>query len=364
MGRSSLVLGVFALACLGSAAPASAASPSASLALSASRVPGDGGQVAMTISAADAVACRLSSTPALWSGASSLAVGCTSIFRVTLPSTARARQWTLTLTAKDRAGNTASATRTLVQTPLSAAAALALGLEQKSSIWSGYVVPSSGPLITEASGRWTVPRLSCDPARSSGVASWVGIGGQDWATGGSSGTLLQTGITSDCVQGAQENRVWWEEFPSKPNHADDFAGLNVSAGDAIEASVYRTVEGSWETRIDDLTKGESGVMITGEGWGVLEDAGDGRFPFQGTTHALAYGGGYTAEWIVEDYSKGRVSEKVPLANFGSVTFTGLTTSLTSWSLTGDEAIEMVQSGHELSKPEAPTRTGFTVAYSG
>lgn len=97
----------------------------------------------------------------------------------------------------------------------------------------------------------------------------------------------------------------------------------------------------WETRVDDLTTGLSGVMVTGEGWGVFADAGNGTFPKQGSTAGLSYSGGYTAEWIVEDYSlNGSV---VPFVDYGSVDFTGLTTSLSPWYLTANEGERSVSS---------------------
>ena len=43
-------------------------------------------------------------------------------------------------------------------------------------------------------------------------------------------------------------------------------------------------------------------------------------------------GGYTAEWIVEAYTQNDVI--VSLANYGSINFSGLTTSL-PWSLKAD-----------------------------
>jgi hypothetical protein len=196
-----------------------------------------------------------------------------------------------------------------------------------------------------------------------GAATWVGIGGYGWPTGGNSGTLLQTGITASCVNGLPQYAGWFEEYPSVPNTSRNFSGFPVSPGDSIEASVFQSDTGAWETRVDDLTTGLSGVMVTGEGWGVMADNGNGTFTDQGYTTGLSYSGGYTAEWIVEDYSQSDGTQ-APFADYGTVTFTGLRTSLPSWDLTPNEGLAIVQNGVVLSTPSAPANDGSSVSYSG
>lgn len=232
---------------------------------------------------------------------------------------------------------------------------------QASANWSGYVTSSGGALVTEASGVWTVPQLDCSRTPEGGLATWIGIGGARTAAGQSSGVLLQTGVTTDCVDGSQRDVGWWEEYPSSPNSEVSFSGLTVSPGDAVQASVYEASGGAWVTRLDDLTEGESGVMVTGESWGVSLD-GSGTFSDQGSTATLVYAGGTTAEWIAEDYRK--EGSLVPLAAYGTLTFSQLTTSLSSWSLTPIDAVEMVQNGAVLSVPSPPGTNGFAVRYAG
>jgi hypothetical protein len=186
----------------------------------------------------------------------------------------------------------------------------------------------------------------------------VGIGGVTWKTGATSGSLLQTGVRTQCVGGRQRDAGWFELYPSKPNESADFAGFPASPGDSIKASVYRASGRAWVTRLDDLTAGISGWMVTGEGWGVARDRGNGRFSGQGATDGLSYAGGYTAEWIVEDYSEN--GSRVPLADYGAVTFAHLTTSLRSWSLTPGDAETMAQDGVVLSTPSPPSGNGFSV----
>jgi hypothetical protein len=235
------------------------------------------------------------------------------------------------------------------------------GTPRQSTNWSGYVVPSTTAL-TSVSGQWTVPTLDCSATPDGGVAIWVGIGGYPSPTDGASGNLLQTGITADCIDGAQLNRAWWEQYPSEPNRSADFAAFPIAAGDRIQASVFIGPGGAWQTRVDDLTAALSGVMTIGSGWGVRADAGDGTFTPQGHTTDLSFSGGFTAEWIVEDYAE--LGSPVPLAAYGTVDFSDLSTSLTSWSLTGAEGVEIVQNGVVRSVPSAPTPAGFSVSYAG
>jgi hypothetical protein len=114
--------------------------------------------------------------------------------------------------------------------------------------------------------------------------------------------------------------------------------------------------------VDDLTTGLSGVMVTGEGWGVEADGGTGTFPLQGSTSGLFYSGGHTAEWIVEDYSHSD-GTLAPLADYGTVTFTDLRTSLPSWHLRPNEGLAIAQNG-VVSFTPSPPADGFRVNYGG
>lgn len=142
----------------------------------------------------------------------------------------------------------------------------------------------------------------------------------------------------------------------------DFNGMPVSPGDEMQAFVYWASGTTWETCLEDLTTGISGLMVTGEGWGVTTGGCASTFTEQGSTATLTYAGGTTAEWIVEDFD--RNSTEVPFADFGTVSFGDLTTSLSSWSLTPDEQWGIVQGGSILAVPSAPSGDGFSVTYTG
>jgi hypothetical protein len=251
--------------------------------------------------------------------------------------------------------------RTATVTQRASAPPQPTGAPRQSTNWSGYVLPSPTAL-NSVSGSWTAPTLDCSATPNGGVAIWVGIGGYPSPPDGASGTLLQTGITADCIDGAQQNRAWWEQYPSEPNRSADFAGFPISPGDRIQAAVFVGPSGAWQTRLDDLTTGMSGVMTIGSGWGIRSDAAGGAFTQQGDTSGLSFSGGYTAEWIVEDYAE--LGSPVPLAAYGTVDFSDLSTNLPSWSLTGAEGVEIVQDGVVRSVPSAPTPAGFSVSYAG
>jgi hypothetical protein len=159
----------------------------------------------------------------------------------------------------------------------------------------------------------------------------------------------------------QTDVAWFEEYPSVPNTEGQFRNLPVAPGDVIAASVFQATSGVWETKVDDLTRGLFGIMVTGQGWGVGPDTGT-TFTRQGSTVGLSYSGGSTAEWIVEDY--GELGAPVPFANYGTVAFSDLKTSLSPWSLTPAEAVEITQNGSTISTPSAPSNNGFSVTYTG
>lgn len=320
--------------------------PTASLTFG-SPLPWSGGDLTLTYAATDATTCSLSSSPVLWTGSNPLPVSCNGSLTVTgIPSTPSQLQWTVTFTAQGAAGQT-TLTHTLVQAapPFS-----------ESENWSGYIV-SSGSVLTEASGRFTVPTLNCADTPGGGVSVWVGIGGAN-----ETDVLLQTGVEIDCAGGVQtDDAGWWEEYPPYPEM--DFDSLAVSPGDLLEASVYQQSDGSWVTRLDDLTTGISGMMISDGDYGTVLDSDPSNWLEVEGPSGVFYTGGYTAEWIVEDTGLSDGSYE-PFGDYGTVTFSDLTTSLSSWGLTTGDGVGIVQSGSVLSAPSAPTSGGFSVSYTG
>ncbi len=323
--------------------------PTASLTISASTVTSAGASVTLTYSSTNVSTCSLSAIPTFWSGSNPMSVPCNGTTTLTVSSSTSARQWTFTFTATNSDGRSATATTSLNQSVLSFS---------QSPNWSGYVVQGASTLITDVSGQWTVPTLNCVDTPNAAESSWVGIGG--WGTG--TGDLLQTGIQDECVNGVQQEVGWWFEVSSAGQVIGDstFTNFPVSPGNTIAAYVYQSA-GQWVTRVDDLTTGLSGWMVTGESWGVGADS-SGTFTPQGSTATLSYVGGYSGEWIVEDPGG---TPPVAFANYGTVTFTNLgLAGLSPWYLTASEGEEMVQNGVVLSTPSAPGSDSFSVSYTG
>ncbi len=234
--------------------------------------------------------------------------------------------------------------------------------------WSGYVLSSTSDsaVFTEVSGEWTVPTLNCSDTPNSNSATWVGTGGDNWSTGGYSGTLLQTGTEDDCVNGVQEDAGWFEILPSNPNYQETFNDFPVSPGDTIAAEVAQTSEGQWATVVKNLSTGLEGIFGVGIGWEVLSiSTGAVVGALQGVATGTSYSGADSAEWIVEDPENSTTGSYDPFANYGTVTFSDLTTDLSSWTLPNSDAYEIVgQSGATLSAPSAVVNDGFTVYYTG
>jgi hypothetical protein len=161
--------------------------------------------------------------------------------------------------------------------------------------WSGYV--ASGQQFSKVSGSWVQPAAKCESG-SGDAAFWVGIGG---ASGGSSG-LEQAGSEVDCSDGSPRYSAWYELVPDGPVTVD----LPVSAGDRISASVG--VDGNQVSIA--LTNQTTGRSFT-------------------KTLEMDNPDTSSAEWIAEAPSACQGSalgdcQTVPLADFGSVSFTDAT----------------------------------------
>ncbi|MDH2902211.1 MAG: G1 family endopeptidase [archaeon] len=207
-----------------------------------------------------------------------------------------------------------------------------------STNWSGYA-DNAGP-VTNVSGSWTVPTLSCPSSGSTYVAIWVGIDGY------SSSTVEQTGVLGQCSSGKASYSAWYEFYPSA---SVTISGFSVSPGDNVTANVSYS-GGVFTTTIKDLTTGAT-------------------FSTTGTVSNAARS---SAEWIVERPALCSIfrCSLSTLSNFGSTSFTsasatigGATGSISAFS---DVAITMVgsSSGPVLAEPSSLSTDGtsFSVAY--
>ena len=196
--------------------------------------------------------------------------------------------------------------------------------EVESNNWSGYADDSSaGNTYSQVTGNWTEPSVSCT-SQMSVAAFWVGIDGY------SSDSVEQDGTIAECYGGTAYYYTWWEMYPS---NVVQLAGVSVSPGDSISASVVTT--GASDTlTVTDSTNPASSFSTTQS----CSDCADS-----------------SAEWIAEAPTGS--SGVSPLPDFGTWTVTGAT--VTSGSTSGgisafpDDDITMVDSsGNSQSLPGA------------
>jgi len=169
-----------------------------------------------------------------------------------------------------------------------------------SSDWSGYTVASDlnypQPSVTSVNGSWTVPTVNVS-LRDSFSAAWIGIGGQF------DGTLIQAGTEQDSTNGQGTYSAWYELLNGNAVTIDS---LSVMPGDRITASIslLDPTTSIWSIEIHDVTNEQSFQK------NIFYDSSM-----------------LSAEWIVE---RPTINNRVmTLADFGQVTFTGCTATMSS-----------------------------------
>jgi hypothetical protein len=163
-----------------------------------------------------------------------------------------------------------------------------------------------------------------------GVNGWNGVG-----------DLFQDGTTSYCFNGQQIDYAWWTDENESYSAQHLFT---VSPGDVIDAEVYQDTSGGWDYNIRDVTSKPEQDAVGAPSFAVL---------------------GVSAEWIAEDPGDG-TGEPLPLANFGSVTFTDLGLTVPSGSVTlspYSDAVEMVADGSVEALPSPIQGSGASAAFT-
>lgn len=166
-----------------------------------------------------------------------------------------------------------------------------------SSNWSGYALePPAGVDLqfTSVTGTWVQPKAVCQAGSGASAAFWVGIGGESDASTG----LEQTGTSADCdSSGLPHYYAWYELLPAAAVQVP----LKVRAGDLITTSV--NINGTTVlVQIKNRTTKKSFTKA------LTAEAPDMS----------------SAEWIAEAPSSCDPLNRctvLPLANFGTVTFT-------------------------------------------
>ncbi|MGW3044025.1 G1 family glutamic endopeptidase [Kitasatospora sp. NPDC001159] len=156
--------------------------------------------------------------------------------------------------------------------------------------WSGYAATSS--TYHSVSATWVEPKVSCE--HTGAVSIWVGLDGLG------THTVEQTGVQAECnsVNGTPRYFAWYEDYPDPESTYPD----TVKAGDSLTASVvYNSSTDNYTAKLTNNTRGWSEIKTLTH--------------YKGATNG-------SAEVIAEAPS--RNGSRVPLADYGSVTFTKAT----------------------------------------
>jgi hypothetical protein len=195
-----------------------------------------------------------------------------------------------------------------------------------STNWSGYAV--TGSRFTSVSASWTEPTAKCSGTAYSSF--WVGLDGD------TSGTVEQTGTDADCSGSTPQYYAWYEMYPKYPVNLRG----TVRPGDKLTASVTTDGSGSFTLKITDSTQGWSNT----------------------TTARLKSAKLASAEVIAEAPSSS--SGVLPLANFGTVSFTGATAngSLLTSSTPHIDPITMASGSTVKAQPSSISSGAFSVTW--
>jgi Peptidase A4 family len=215
-----------------------------------------------------------------------------------------------------------------------------------STNWSGYVVTGPAGSVSDVTGSWVVPAVTCATSKTAASSFWIGIDGD------ASPTVEQIGTDSDCQHGVPTYFAWFEFFPFAARRVGT---VPVAPGDVITAAV--TYEASSHTFTLALTNVTQQAAFT-----VSRP-----FPARRAS----------AEWIAEAPSSG--GGVLPLADFGTVeygvdftgvsatntaTINGITAPIGSFG-TAVQAITMVSQSKAIkAQPSglSPDGTSFSVTW--
>jgi hypothetical protein len=160
-----------------------------------------------------------------------------------------------------------------------------LGTSGSSQNWAGYDATGGG--FGSVSATWTQPLVASSGATNSYAAFWVGLDGDG------SKTVEQIGTEGYSVGGVVFYDAWFELYPKLPVTIP----LTIRPGDSVTGTVTSGSRGAFTLTLVDHTTGSSYT----------------------TAQKLRQAKRYSAEVIAEAPWSGGV---LPLANFGTVSFSG------------------------------------------
>lgn len=173
---------------------------------------------------------------------------------LTVPSTAAAGEYQITLGVTDSQTNAATAQETFTLWVAPSQTAPDLNVTTTETLtntnWSGYIEGAS-TAFTSISGTFNVPSIPTTTSES--ASTWVGIGGWN-----GDNNLIQAGVSENRVNGQTTDEAWWETIGSigSSQLIPPQNQFTVSPGDTINVNVWQN-GGSWEATLDDVTSGQS-----------------------------------------------------------------------------------------------------------
>ena len=181
------------------------------------------------------------------------------------------------------------------------------GLKFASSTnWAGYAAHST--TYTSVTSTWREPSASCGSSTTY-ASFWTGLDGY------ASSSVEQTGTLVECSGGSPHQFAWYEMYPASPVYFNN----TVVAGDTMVSKVTATSSGAFSLYLADTTRGWSHTVNQ-------------------SNSSLARS---SAEVIAEAPSSS--SGVLPLANFGTVTFTSSYVNGGTLGASNPTAITMVTS---------------------
>lgn len=190
--------------------------------------------------------------------------------------------------------------------------------------WGGYDV--TGQSLHSVAASWVQPAVKC--SRTTTYSSfWAGLDGD------TSNTVEQTGTEADCSRRQPVYFGWYEMYPASPVVFTD----PLQPGDTMTASVTGDASGNFTLSLTDQT----------QGWNETEN-------LQSSSATRS-----SAEVMTEAPSSG--GTVLPLADFGSVTFTGVSAATDTGPV--DLSNEIVMAGRAVkAQPGALSGGSFNVTW--
>jgi hypothetical protein len=197
-----------------------------------------------------------------------------------------------------------------------------------SSNWAGYAASGASGSFTSVSASWTQPAATC-AAGNQYAAFWVGLDGYN------SKTVEQIGTEADCSGPTPQYYAWYEVYPG--------AGVNfanpVKPGDKLTGTVTSQGSGTFQLVLKDATQNWTQTINATQSGAALS----------------------SAEAIAEAPSSTSGNASVlPLTDFGSVGFTGVTANGKSMATLDPVRITMP----DTSVADMASDGSFAVNYTG